>query len=195
MDNAKKYTTLDMPMSVFMNAYCDGDMSEVDNFSDVLIDYHITIGGDELQQDLEKKVKTLTKENRFLAGKLCVQILKSDVALELKLKSSEDLTELGFNSNVEEVTAENLQRYTAHVEGSVNLLGTRIEMEKLEAEKPEVKQGAVKQDRNYFTTRMVAINSALNLNISDSSSARMFCCAANQFKIYRLNKETQTEQL
>ena len=61
----KKYSTIDMPMRVFINAKCDGDMSEVENFDDVWFQYIESISGKELQLKIkdEKEKEKLEKED------------------------------------------------------------------------------------------------------------------------------------
>lgn len=206
MDNTpQKYNSIDMPMSVFMNAFCDGDLSEVENFEDIRIDYTLAIGGNELINSLQdtlsyEKLKMkiqlakaliasidLRKYIRGLADEKVVKLESVRLLCKsFELKSDEqifdELKSLNYHMMVPGADLENADNYCRQINGWImNDVVTLSELEKEKKDSNKSQKENRVQDRNYFTDIFIAINSALHLSINENSSVRMFCRAAVQY--------------
>lgn len=210
MDNTpQKYNSIDMPMSVFMNAYCDGDLSQVENYDDIKLDYQIALGGKALDiqladsleyQKLNLKVQLAKALIASLDLRRYVRQLIADNAIDAKsvehitkafeLKSDEqiftELKALRYHIMLPNANMIDSGVYSVQINGWImNDMVTLSELANEQKNKKKKEEGAqVIQDRNYFTDRFIAINGSLHLNINETSSVRMFCRAAVQYINY-----------
>lgn len=209
------YNSLDMPMSVFMNAYCDKDLSNVENFEELRIEYSIAIGGKDLalkvedsfsyqklklkvmtakaliaSYDLRKYVRSLANDN--IATKESVDQLLKSFESKSDEQIFEELKSLRYHTMLPNPDFENLDNYCKQINGWI--MNDVVTLKELENELPKQEGETIIQDRNYFTDIFIAINSALHLNINETSSVRMFCRAAVQYINYRERQEALNQK-
>lgn len=188
MDNQnKKYNSIDMPMSVFMNAFCDGDLSDVEDFEDVKLDFFIACGG-------KKVLDRVSDMYDYEKLKLKTQLAKA-LIIVLEYNPSEqkfnELKALNYHMMLPNPPLTDIKKYIEQINGW--LMNDIITLAELEAEKQSKDKDKDKtkviQDRNYFTDRFLAVNSTLNLNINESSSVRMFARSLVKYEQHNERQE------
>lgn len=200
-NETKKYSTIDMPMRVFINAKCDGDMSEVENFDDVWFQYIESISGKELQLKIKDE-----KEKELLKGKILLAQLAINI-LSLKSFTSEDeprrkevfeiLKGLNFHALIPAPDLDDIEKYCEQIEGHIKLAVINLmEMENEEKDKKKKKNASpeIVYTRDMFADNMLEIQSALNIRITEDDSVRMYCRAIVRHAEYRLNLQQKNNK-
>lgn len=194
MEDIKIYNTLDLPLRVFLNARCDGDFSQVENFDEIFSEYCEAIGGKDLLILLGMYKEAWTLKTKILLAQNMINQLKltpmSDVQVQLREETFELLKGLNYHVQIAAPALDDIKKYCKQIEGYIKLDVVslkEVEQEIKIKEKKGKKKGKDDDDgklpsRNEYTDTILDINSTLNLNISEENTTRTFCRAYVKYK-------------
>lgn len=192
--SVQKYYTLDLPFGVFKRALIDKDLTQVENFDNIFMDYCISIGGDELSNKLIKEKEITYLEERFVIGSGCISILRSSIETDKKRFPFNKLKSMRYQHSIDEFSEENCIKLCNQVEGLVKLDGLKIQMKELEKKNDEKQTPVVKKTEythDYFARLVAEFMSTIHVTITDETNTRIFCQAANMYKNYIEIKKNQ----
>lgn len=173
------YSTIDMPMRVFMNAL-EGDKSEVDPiaFDDVLNEFFETVGGRELIRELEDMKQEAMLSAKITMARSLINLINEKS--HLTPECFEQLKELNYHINLPHANLEDPETYCKQIEGWVKLDIVNL----LELQQPEKgkKKKSANLDRNFFADKFLEISSVLKFPFDENMSCRMFCRAMIKIK-------------
>jgi uncharacterized UPF0160 family protein len=170
-----------MPMRVFINALCDQDYSEVENFDAVQIEFTESIGGDELKRIIQEKKDIELKKLRYLSALNLIQLLS--------IRYSEDnfnqLKELDYHAFVPGADLEDYARYITQIDGWVkrdemDFRKLADEIKANESTQPKPKE----YTRDYFAAMYVAIMDAFKVTLTEETSGRIYCQFVKRYRQY-----------
>ena len=191
MDSLTKYNSIDAPMSAILNGICDGDDSQFENFDEVRLDFFIEFGGKEVEANTNELFDEATLRLKITTAKALMktlEILPNEEAFN-QLKS------LRYHLLIPGANLTDIPAYLKQINGYVMLdVATLAEFETERKGRDKNKGQSIKMDRNYFIDLFIAINSALNLNLNENTSGRMFCRAVINYKNYAERQEALTQQ-
>lgn len=184
MENLK-YASLDMPFSVFLNAWIDGDMSQVEVFPFVFLDFCEAMGGVGLRAKIERCYDCELLKSRVLAATLAIElinILKPDTK---KAKHVfESLKQLNYHASVPTAELKNARKYCKQIIGHVNLEKVKLDLLEKDVVKPQAELNKP-PTRNDITANLVEICSTFNVHVTISNiSAREYAMWINKYQHY-----------
>lgn len=169
-----KYSTIDMPLSVFIDAIVDGDLSQISDWDDIYMQYCEAIGGKELNTKLREVTEMSVMKNK-------IQIAESCVAM-LNMSNSEEvfkiLCELYPQSGVTKFSEDAIERIIAHMKRDIVELGISVNEQNVS------KEQKADYTRDYFTDMLIEISAAFKVNVGQNISLREYCRWVVKYKQY-----------
>lgn len=170
-----------MPMRVFINALCDKDYSEVENFDAVQIEFTESIGGDELKRIIQDKKDIELKKLRYLSALNLIQLLS--------IRYSEDnfnqLKDLDYHAFAAGADLDDYKKYITQIDGWVKR--DEMDFRKLADELKAKEANQPKQmeyTRDYFASMYIAFMESIKVTLTEETSVRMYCQCAKRYKQY-----------
>jgi hypothetical protein len=178
---SRKYATIDMPMRVFINALCDKDYSEVENFDAVLIEFTESIGGDELKRIIQEKKDIELKKLRYLSALNLIQLLN----IRYSESNFTQLKDLDYHVFVAGADLEDYEKYISQIDGWVKRdeMDFRKLADEMKANEALPKQ-QVEYTRDYFAAMYLAFMESLKVTLTEETPARIYCQCAKRYKQY-----------
>lgn len=172
----KKYSTLEIPMSVLLNALFDADYSEVENFEELYDEFCEAMGGEKVKKQKKKiKEKTLTRAKVELALSLI------DTLLELPdADAFEALKELNYHARVPMADVNDVAKYCTAIRGMVSLDLTKLQIEEKSEELKADKKELIEPTRDYFANLFFGIRKYLEVTVTEKDTARFFAACVRQ---------------
>lgn len=183
-----------MPMSVFMDAVVDNDVSQIDNFDDVFAEYNESIGGRELELELDR----LKREIYLRAKVTLAECLMFSVQVFDDTELFEYLKSLQIHMRLPSVDLENPENYCKQIEGWLkNDISDLLIMETQHQQKQQSGTTEFKYTRDYFEEMFIELESVLHVHIDATSTVRRYCKAIVALKRYRetLLKQQRENQI
>lgn len=177
MDNQIKYSTIDMPLRIFLNAYCDDDYSQVENFDAVYLEYCEAIGGKKLVSKISDQLEYESLKFKVLLAQLCMSVLSlkplNDEQQQKIDKVFARLKSLNYHLMIPAPDLDNVEEYCKQIEGWVRLDVINLKEMQVELVK-KLKSGKAKPSRTDFTKNLVRISAALKVPLTDQISVREY---------------------
>lgn len=188
-----------MPMRVFLNAKCDGDMSEVENFDDVWLEYIECIGGKKMWAQIEETLSKLELTNKILRAQLSINIILTTNSNEKKAIELEKLKLLNYHISIPAPALDNAELYCKQIEGHVKFDAVKLELLELQKKTTKKEEKEPVYDRDFFISNMIDVQQGINVKITEDDSVRMYCraflkCVAHHEMIEKYNSKTQNKR-
>lgn len=191
MTTENKYSTIDMPMDVFMNAFCDGDLSQVDNFQDVILQYYECSADNEITRVMTDALTYEMDKLKYLTA----QSLILQLSATYNESKFEQLKSLNFHLLIPSPSLDNVNEYIEQISGWLKLAYVNLVEAERDLNKSQNKGEDIVQDRNYFIDRFLAVETALGIHLTEKDSVRRFCRAMKQLRqYYREQENTKIKQ-
>jgi hypothetical protein len=172
--NQLKYSTIDMPLGVFIDAIVDGDLSQISDWDDIYMQYCEAIGGKELKTKLREVTEMSVMKNKIQIAESCVAMLSMTESEEV----FKILCELYPQSGVTKFSPDAIERIIAHLKRDVVELG-------ITANEQKVSQNENKDyTRDYFTDMLIEISTAFKVNVGQNITLREYCRWVVKYKQY-----------
>lgn len=169
-----KYSTIDMPLSVFIDAIVDGDLSQISDWDDIYMQYCEAIGGKELNTKLREVTEMSVMKNKIQIAESCVAMLNMSKSEEV----FKILCELYPQSGVTKFSEDAIERIIAHMKRDVVELGISVNEQNVS------KEQKADYTRDYFTDMLIEISSAFKVNVGQNISLREYCRWVVKYKQY-----------
>lgn len=188
--SSHKYTTIDLPLSVFIDALVDGDFSKIDCWQDIYLDYCDIVGGRELAMIIEKQFEMAKLESRVTTANCLIGLLEVSIYKEHKKIIFDCLKSLEYPSSITEYSEDTIQKYFDDIIPYIKLDATDAEIIRNMITKPKNEDGN-KYNRNYFASMIVSIQKELNVKVDMKDSTRIYAICVFQLRqlIEHKNKE------
>lgn len=169
-----KYSTIDMPLSVFIDAIVDGDLSQISDWDDIYMQYCEAIGGKELNTKLREVTEMSVMKNKIKIAESCVAMLNMSNSEEV----FKILCELYPQSGVTKFSEDAIERIIAHMKRDVVELGISVNEQNVS------KEQKADYTRDYFTDMLIEISAAFKVNVGQNISLREYCRWVVKYKQY-----------
>ena len=180
----KKYTTIDLPFGVFKRALLDGDLSEVEDFESIFMEFNQAVGGKELEAELGKIKKEAVLRSRVTLASELIEVLQNNPE---DAEAFEALKALRYHIKLPAPNLENALEYIKQIEGHVKYdISTLLSMESLRSQKPQ--EPVMQYSYDYFTDMVLDIQQCLDIKIVDTDPTRSYCRAVLRLKQHRERK-------
>lgn len=182
MEAVKLYNSLDVPWGVFKSALCEGELSQIEDFEELFMQFNEAIGGKELRKTMKDVVReTLLRTKVNLAYSIANQYELTPIN-----ELFEALKQLNYHLRIPAPNMDDFNAYWKQIEPLVKLDVVRVK--EMEARKAKQSDGqVVAYTLDYFADMELEIQSALNIKIEDSDATRMYCRAVVKLKKHRDN--------
>jgi len=197
MDNLIIYNSIDMPLRIFLNAYCDEDYSQVENFEAVYLEFVEAIGGKKLADKMEDQKEYEGLKFKVLLVQLCMSIL-SLKALNDEQQTKLDqvfirLKSLNYHLMVPAPDLGDVDVYCNQIIGWVRLDVINLKEMQVEMMKKMKKENG-KATRTDFTRNLVRISAALKVTLTDQISVREYTQWVQEMEDYSEIINSQRQQ-
>lgn len=179
--SSRKYTTLDLPLEVFIDALVDGNFFQIDNWEDIYLDYCDIVGGQELVQIIEKQVEINNLEKRVITANCLIDLIENSIIEEHNKVFFECLCSLGYESSITEYNKHTFEKYLSQIVPHIKLDAIDAEILRNLIKQPK-NENSSKYTRNYFATMLLDIQQELNVKISMTDSTRMYAIAVSKLR-------------
>lgn len=182
------YKTIDLPLSVFIDAIVDKDYSQIEDFDKIHMEYCELIGGRELVVQVESQIEFIQLQTKVTLAQCYIKLLYELEDEEKLRKIFDNLLELGYRTSVKEYSKENVDKLVTQIEPYVKL--DCVDMQVL-GNKLKINGSGKPYSRDYFAAILADINITLKLSITESITTRMYCMYVDRYKkhIEQLNKQ------
>lgn len=181
------YKTLDLPLSVFIDALVDGDYSQIEDFEKLHYEYCELIGGRELTIQIETQIEAMQLQTKVLLAECYIKLIYQ-VDDDKKKVLFDNLLALGYNTSVTEYSLENIDKLINQITPHIKL--DAIDLNVLVNRLKKTGEGKP-YTRDYFTSILADINIHLHVTATESISTRMYCMYVDRYRkhIDNLNKK------
>lgn len=172
-----------MPMRVFINALCDQDYSEVENFDNIQMEFAESVGGESLKRIITEKGEIECKKARYLCALSLIELLN----IRYSEKNFEDLKELNYHALIPAPALDNYVKYITQIDGWVKrdeMDFRKLSDENKAKEQEEKKKQAFTYTRDYFASMYVAFMETIKVTLTDETTVRMYCQCAKRYQQY-----------
>ena len=196
MEGNNKYTTIDMPLSAFITALCDGDTSMIEDFSEIFMQYCESIGGEELRAQInESKDSTILRTKITLAQMMINQLSYeplNDRQKEIQNDIFEELKKLNYHLLCAGCDLNDIKQYCKQIEGVVKLDSVTLKLKEIKQE-PQKEEKQIVYTRDYFADMLIEISTAFKVSVDDNISVRQYCRWVVKYKNYckMMNKKQE----
>lgn len=177
MDNLTIYNSIDMPLRIFLNAYCDEDYSQVENFEAVYLEFVEAIGGKKLADKMGDQLEYEALKFKVLLVQLCMSILSLKALNDEQQKKLDlvflRLKSLNYHLMVPSPNLDDVDAYCNQIIGWVRLDVINLKEMQFEMVKKLKKENG-KATRTDFTRNLVRISAALKVTLTDQISVREY---------------------
>ena len=175
------YKTLDMPLSVFIDALIDDVTDNIENFPKLYTEYCELIGGKELVQKIEEVAEMVYLETKVKIAFLGVEMLR----LKPSKAIFDEVFSLGYNTSVVEYSEDKIETFINQILPFVKLDG--VDAQILRARN----NGGAKQGytRDYFSSMLNELLLVFKINVDESISVRRYVQLVLRYKSHKQTAE------
>ena len=180
-----QYYSLDMPLSVFIDAIVDGKIDAIKDFERILLDYTEAIGWRELVIKLNDLIELEELKHKIAVADCGIELLKYKPSRYVY----EKVYELGYNTSIIEYNESKMEAFITQIQPFVEL--DRIDCQVLQNANKKT-SATVKYTHGYFAELIVKMEIVLRCTILETVSLRKYCAYVVRYKEHlRTLKQTQ----
>lgn len=177
-----QYDSLDMPLSVFIDAIVDGKMDAIKDFEKIYIEFCEAVGGRELVQSIEEAKELIELETRVTIAHCGIQMLRLRPSKEI----FDEMLKLGYNSSVHEYAEDKVEQYIKQITPFVEL--DNVDAQVMRNRRKQVTNGE-KYTRNYFSAMLNEFLVVFKAPLDESISLRRYCQMVVRYKMHKQTLE------
>lgn len=184
------YDSIDMPLSVWIDALVDGNTDKIKDFGDRFAEFCEAIGGRELMIQLDNIIEMTQLRTKIQIAELCMN--------QLRIMPDERVFDilygLGYPSSAFEYSPDIIEKYIAQIMPYVKLDSVDLQVMVNRANKGNTNK--VSYSRDYFTDMLIEISTAFKVAVTQDMTVRTYCRWVVKYKDYvdKMNKQAQQTQ-
>lgn len=178
-----QYNSLDMPMSVFIDALIDGNTDNIIDFPKVYVDFCEAVGGRELKQKIEEMADMVQLETKVRIAFLGIEMLELKPSEEIFI----EVQKLGYHSSVGTYSEKDMPKFIAQILPYVKL--DDVDAKILRARN----NGGPKEGytRDYFASMFNEFLLVFKVNVDDTITVRRYAQLVLRYKSHKKELEKQ----
>lgn len=176
-----------MPLSVWIDAIVDGNTSQIENYSDVYMDFCQAIGGKEMEERMEVIKEIQDKQTKIKIAEMCINLLRSRPTKAIY----ECLIALDYQTSYQEYDVDKIEAAITQMQPYINL--DIIDLQVLLNRASKSSGGSYTRD--YFAKMLVDIGIAFKMSIPDTITLRTYCAYVVRYKDHMEHLKRQNEHL